>query len=268
MKHRNEHEEKAWARFRKQVGPNIWSAKDLAHSFLAGAIFGMLILAPAALADNEINIEQSGDTFQLGVDQFGHKNQILMLDGNSFISSASLDMYLVQVNTSHTALPNKIRFDEINGTGNQMKLGQGIDWEDITSDTNLSWDYDNLEGGGHEMDITMYGNYNQLAVQQTNQTTSTDGHDFDLHLAGDNNEVKIKQQSDGAKNVDLTIYNSYNDVFIRQKGNGAQHNANVLLDGLYGTDLILKQFGTTTQTYTLSIDCLTVGGCATSVTQE
>lgn len=217
--------------------------------------------------DNLISLEQSGDDFALGVEQIGYKNEILMLDGNSFISAASLDMYLVQVNTNPNALPNKIRFNEITGSGNQMKLGQGIDWQDITSNTNLNWNYDNLEGGGHEMDITMYGDYNQLAVQQTNQTTSIDGHDFDLHLAGDYNEVKIKQQSDGAKNVDLTVYNHYNDVFIRQKGNGAQHNANVTLDGLYGTDLILKQFGTTTQTYTLSVDCLTVGGCAVNVQQ-
>ena len=79
---------------------------------------------------------------------------------------------------------------------------------------------------------------------------------------------KIKQQSNGAKNIDLTIYNDYNDVFIRQKGNGATHNANITLDGLYGTDLILKQMSGTNQTYTWSVDCMTVGGCSTSVTQE
>jgi hypothetical protein len=191
-----------------------------------------------------------------------------MLDSNSYISATNLDMYLVQVNTSSTALPNKIRFDEISGQGNQMKLGQGIDWTDITSDTDLSWSYDGWEGGGHEIDITMYGDYNQLAVQQTNQTNASDGHNFDLHLAGDNNEVKIKQQSNGAKSTDLTIYNDWNDVFIRQKGNGATHNANITLDGLYGTDLILKQMSQTNQTYSLSVDCMNFNGCGVTVTQE
>ena len=129
-----------------------------------------------------------------------------MLDSNSYITAASLDLYLVQVNTSSTTLPNSITFDEVSGTGNQMKLGQGIDWTDITSDTDLSCNYDGWEGGGHEMDITMYGDYNQLAVQQTNQSNALDGHNFDLHLAGDGNEVKIKQQSNkGTQNAIVKI---------------------------------------------------------------
>ena len=228
----------------------------------------VLLFTPLAFADNEITIEQSGDNFQLGVDQVGFDNQIFMLDTNSYITATSLDMYLVQVNTSSSTLPNKIRFDEISGTGNQMKLGQGVGWTTLDSDTDLTWSYDNYEGGGHEMDITMYGDYNQLAVQQTNQTNALDGHNFDLHLAGDYNEVKIKQQSTGVKNIDLTIYNDYNDVFIRQKGNNASHNANITLDGIYGTDLILKQMSTTNQTYNLSVDCYTLGGCSVDVTQE
>tara|TARA_B100001057_G_scaffold271412_1_gene271654 strand:+ start:37926 stop:38666 length:741 start_codon:yes stop_codon:yes gene_type:complete len=239
------------------------------YIFLAGILFGVLMLAPVALADNEINIEQSGDTFQLGVDQVGFDNQILMLDNNSYITASSLDMYLVQVNTSNTSLPNKIRFDEVSGTGNQMKLGQGVSWDVLNSDTNLDWSDDGDEGGGHEIDITMYGDYNQLAVQQTNQWNAADGHNFDLHLAGDHNEVQIKQQGKASKTTNLTIYNDYNDVYVRQKGTNQPHTANITLDGLYGTDLTLIQFGTSgTQSYTISVDCMTVGGCSTSVIQE
>ena len=230
-------------------------------------ISAMLLLPAMCFADNEITIEQTGDTFQIGVDQIGYDNEIKMLDNNSFLSATSLSMYLVQVNTSSTTLPNKITFDEITGTGNQLKLAQGAAWDVLDSDTDLGWYYDDYEGGGHEIDISMYGNYNQLAVQQTNQTNALDGHNFDLHLAGDYNEVKIKQQSSGVKNIDLTIYNDYNDVFIRQKGNNTSHSANITLDGLYGTDLILKQLGTTAQTYNLSVDCITVGGCSVDVQQ-
>lgn len=237
--------------------------------------FGWLILVMyfllatgKAYADNEISIEQTGDNLQLGIDQIGYANEIFMLDGNSYITASSLDMYLVQVNTSSTALGNKIRFDEISGTGNQMKICQGCDWNTLDSDTDLTWDYDNLEGGGHEIDMQLYGDYNQLAIQQTNHTGALDGHNTDLHIAGDNNEVKIKQQSNGVKNVDLTIYNDWNDVFIRQKGNNASHNANVTLDGLYGTDVILKQMSGTNQTYNLSVNCMNVNGCGVTVTQE
>lgn len=229
-------------------------------------IVGLLsIIFPANADDNEIIIEQTGNNLQLGIDQIGFNNKIIMLDSNSYITATSLDMYLVQVNDSSGI--NKIIFDEVSGTGNQMKMAQGAAWNTLDSDTDLTWWIDSYEGGGHEIDITLYGDNNEMAVQQTNQGSTT-GHSFDLHLAGDDNKVQVKQQSDGDKNLNLTIYNDYNDVFVRQKGNNASHNANITLDGLYGTDLILKQMSTTNQTYTLTQNCLTVGGCAVSVTQE
>ena len=215
--------------------------------------------------DNVISLEQSGDNLALGVDQIGYNNQIVMKDNNSYINSSNLNMYLVQVNDS--AGQNKITFDEVSGSGNQMKLAQGASWNTLDSDTDLTWWADGYEGGGHEIDITLYGDNNDMAVQQTNQGSTT-GHSFDLHLAGDDNKVQVKQQSDGAKNLNLTIYNDYNDVFVRQKGNNTSHTATITLDGLYGTDLILKQMSTTSQTYNLSQTCMTVGGCAVNVLQE
>jgi hypothetical protein len=231
-----------------------------------GVILILLFFAVQIWADdNVINMEQTGDNLELGVDQYGYNNTVDMVDNNSYITASNLSMYLVQVND--TAGINKILFNEISGTNNQMKLGQGVAWNTLDSETDLSWWYDSWEGGGHEINITLYGDDNDMAVQQTNQG-STSGHNFDLHLAGDNNKVQIKQQSDGVKTTNLTIYNDYNDVYIRQKGNNATHNANITLDGLYGTDLTLKQMSTTNQTYTLSVDCMRVGGCSTTVTQE
>jgi len=215
--------------------------------------------------DNIISVEQSGDNLALGIDQIGYNNQILMKDDNSYITSSSLSMYLVQHNDSNSI--NKIIFDEVSGSGNQMKIAQGVAWNTLDSETDLSWWADGYEGGGHEIDITLYGDDNDMAVQQTNQGSTT-GHSFDLHLAGDGNKVQVKQQSDGAKNLTLTIYNDYNDVFVRQKGNNTSHTATITLDGLYGTDLTLRQMSTTSQTYNLSQTCMTVGGCAVNVLQE
>jgi len=233
-------------------------------------ILGMLILPAMCFADdNVISIEQSGDNFELGIEQIGYDNEIKMLDASSYITAGSLGMYLVQFNTGSGSLPNSIIFDEISGTGNQMKLGQGIGWSTLDSETDLGWNHDGDEAGGHEMAITMYGDYNKLAVQQTNQWNAIDGHNFNLHVAGDHNEVQIKQQGKASKTTNLTIYNDYNDVFVRQKGSNQPHTANITLDGLYGTDLTLLQFGTNgTQNYTISVDCMTVGGCSTSVTQQ
>ncbi len=227
----------------------------------------LLLTSLSGKADNEIALDQSGDNFQLGIEQQGAKNKVAMFDAASFINSSNLSMYLVQINGNTGAKQNTITFDEMTGSGNEIKLCQGCAWTTLDSDTDLTWWVDNYESGGHDIDITLYGDNNQLAVQQTNQTGASDGHDFDLHLAGDENKVQIKQQSNGAKTVDLTIYNDYNDVFVRQKGNGATHNATITLDGTYGTDLILKQLGTTSLNYTLSQTCITVGGCAITVEQ-
>ena len=66
--------------------------KSLGEITALGAVFFMSILAlsPSIEADdNLIHIEQSGDTFQLGVDQFGFNNTIDMLNSDSFITATS-----------------------------------------------------------------------------------------------------------------------------------------------------------------------------------
>lgn len=212
----------------------------------------------AALADNEINIEQTGDNLDLQIDQIGSSNIVQMLDNNSYINSSSLDIWIVQYNFGYE---NKIAIDEISGTGNDIKLAQGAGWD---SD---GWTTDGYESGGHYIEMDLYGNNNEIQWHQTNQTGSTDGHNFNLHIAGSDNSVIGRQQSDGVKEMELTIYNSFNDVLLRQKGNNATHSADIILDGLYGTDFTLKQLGSTTQSYSISVDCLNPAGCSYNVQQ-
>ena len=211
-----------------------------------------------ALADNEINIEQTGDNLDLQIDQIGSSNIVQMLDNNSYINSSSLDIWIVQYNFGYE---NKIAIDEISGTGNDNKLAQGAGWD---SD---GWTTDGYESGGHYIEMDLYGNNNEIQWHQTNQTGSTDGHNFNLHIAGSDNSVIGRQQSDGVKEMELTIYNSFNDVLLRQKGNNATHSADIILDGLYGTDFTLKQLGSTTQSYSISVDCLNPAGCSYNVQQ-
>jgi len=264
MKYKNEHEERAWKMLEKSVGPFKWTGLDMVKAFAFGTTMGLLfgvLLAIPVLADNEISIEQTGDNLNLTVEQVGANNIIKMQDVYSYINSASLNMLLVQYNNTNTS--NQIVIDEMNGSGNTVRLAQGAAWSDATSST---YSYDGLEGGGHYIEMDLYGNNNHLQGHQTNQGGTT-GHDFNFHLAGNNNDIWFKQQHDGGKDIDLTIYNSDNDVTLQQKGNGAAHSANITLDGIYGTTLNLLQQGTTNQTYNLSVDCYTVGGCSASVTQ-
>ena len=218
----------------------------------------LLLFVTDAFADNEINIEQTGDNLDLKIDQIGSSNIVQMLDNNSYINSSSLDIWIVQYNFGYE---NKIAIDEISGTGNNIKLAQGAGWD---SD---GWTTDGYESGGHYIEMDLYGNNNEIQWHQTNQTGSTDGHNFNLHIAGSDNSVIGRQQSDGVKEMELTIYNSFNDVLLRQKGNNATHSADIILDGLYGTDFTLKQLGSTTQSYSISIDCLNPAGCSYDVQQ-
>ena len=218
----------------------------------------LLLFVTDAFADNEINIEQTGDNLDLKIDQIGSSNIVQMLDNNSYINSSSLDIWIVQYNFGYE---NKIAIDEISGTGNNIKLAQGAGWD---SD---GWTTDGYESGGHYIEMDLYGNNNEIQWHQTNQTGSTDGHNFNLHIAGSDNSIIGRQQSDGVKEMELTIYNSFNDVLLRQKGNNATHSADIILDGLYGTDFTLKQLGSTTQSYSISIDCLNPAGCYYNVQQ-
>lgn len=218
----------------------------------------LLLFVTDAFADNEINIEQTGDNLDLKIDQIGSSNIVQMLDNNSYINSSSLDIWIVQYNFGYE---NKIAIDEISGTGNDIKLAQGAGWD---SD---GWTTDGYESGGHYIEMDLYGNNNEIQWHQTNQTGSTDGHNFNLHIAGSDNSIIGRQQSDGVKEMELTIYNSFNDVLLRQKGNNATHSADIILDGLYGTDFTLKQLGSTTQSYSISIDCLNPAGCSYNVQQ-
>jgi len=52
-----------------------------------------------------------------------------------------------------------------------------------------------------------------------------------------------------------------------QKGSGS-HNAQITLQGTYPTILNLLQDSSTNQSYTLTQNCVTAGGCSVSVTQQ
>jgi len=189
-----------------------------------------------AKGDNEIFIDQTGNNFAILGVQYGDNNTIT-IDGT--------------------------------GDNNGIKLCQGCAFDYPESYTNHDHWTDDWESGGHTMDLTISGSGNGISAQQTNQgNAGNNAHSYELNLSGDYNEVTTIQQHDGAKTIDLTIYNDDNDVLIRQKGNGANHDATVELDGTYGTDLTLKQFGAITQTYSLTQNCLNPSGCSISVTQQ
>ena len=229
--------------------------------FVTACLLAFYITASVkANADNEVFVDQAGNNFAIGVEQIGAKN-------NATVTADGTNQQLLIIQYNDSSVDNTATVDAT-GDDNGIKLCQGCAFDYPESYTNHDYTYDNWEYGGHSIDLNITGNRNGISAQQTNQGNAGDnGHSYELNLTGDDNEVTTIQQHDGAKSIDLTIYNDENDVFIRQKGSGATHTATIELDGTYGTDLTLKQFNSTA-TYSLTQNCITVGGCSISVTQQ
>jgi hypothetical protein len=64
----------------------------------------------------------------------------------------------------------------------------------------------------------------------------------------------------------MTIRTDGGTQDILQKDDGA-HTATIDLTGSYHTDLSLIQRGNTNQSYSLTQNCLTSGGCTVGITQ-
>lgn len=227
---------------------------------------GWLILASwcsLAFADNEITIDQTGgDNLNLTISQAGSNNVIKMYDAYSYANGADMTLTLVQQN--ETTTNNVIEIWHLDGNGNTIRWAQGTAWDNATSTT---YGDDGNEGGGHYARLDIHGDNNHLQGHQTNQG-STLGHTFRSIIYSNNNDIWVRQEGNGAKNINLTTWVDGNDISVLQKGDWAQHTASISLSGSEPTTLNLLQQGTTTQSYSLSQNCVTVGGCSVSVTQD
>ena len=225
---------------------------------------GMLIIPMITIADdNEINIPSiTGNDIEINITQIGYANTIQCYNTTScYTNLPSGELTLIQEN--HSGTENKIELWHLDGQDNIIRWGQGVAWSGATSE---SYSYDGVEGGGHYSRLDVHGDYNHLQGHQTNQG-STSGHTFTSLIFSDSNDIWVRQQHDGAKTINLTTNSDGNDITLRQKGAWATHTANITLSGSDPTTLNLLQQGTTTQSYTLSQTCVTVGGCSVSVTQ-
>jgi hypothetical protein len=226
-------------------------------------IIGVLCIPMTYADDNEINIPNvSGNDIEIKINQVGYANTIQCYQTSScYTNLPGGELNLVQYNDSGTI--NKIELWHLEGQDNIIRWGQGVAWDNATSST---YSYDGQEGGGHYARLDVHGDYNHLQGHQTN-AGSTSGHTFTSLIFSDYNDIWVRQQYNGAKTINLTTYNDGNDITLRQKGSWATHVANITLSGTDPTTLNLLQQGTTTQSYSLSQNCATVGGCSVSVTQ-
>lgn len=255
---------------------------------------GWLILASYASLlianDNEVYINQVGNNFDLTINQTGYNSKVdfsvggannvvdITQQGNSaYVGFTTLwgsglswggdldgdynNLKIVQTcNQGSSCGSDRFEF-HIAGNSNDVDFYQGYR---IDADGTLH-SIDDYEYGGHFTRLDIHGSNNKfLGSQRANDS----GHEHSniTYIYGDYNDVYTRQESNQDKTLTLTIYNDNNDIDMIQKGS-ASHSATVSINGLYATDLHMLQQGTTAQTYSLTQDCQTVGGCSVSVTQ-
>jgi len=224
-----------------------------------------LLLSSFAKADNEIILENvfDSDNLNLSITQVGANNTIDCYQINSCdVDGNNVSLHFEQTNESSNE--NKIQIWHLDGNSNQIRWGQGVS---LTNSSDTTFLYDGLDSGGHYARMDIHGDSNSIVGFQQNGGGSNSGHTFTTLIWSDNNEIWARQQGDGAKSLHIQTYNDGNEIEVRQKGNGANHSANIVLSGTYPTDLYLFQRSEVTQSYSLTQNCLTVGGCGISVTQ-
>ena len=194
--------------------------------------------------DNHIHVEQvsGGDDVSLTINQLGYGNE-------------------VEFSFAHT---NNVFNLTQHGTGNYIGWvsywGSGKSWGgdvDGSDNTETVLQYDGATYGRH-----IWGDDNTVDVYQHGS------HTFNLDIHADDTNVELWQEGTGSHYAHSYFYGSADgsDVDLTQK-DGANHNAQIRLQGTQPTTLTLLQQGSTNQSYTITNTCYTVGGCTVNVSQ-
>lgn len=171
-----------------------------------------------ATDDNEINIEQDGDTLTLYIDQYGYGNKIGLDDFSSSSSAMPITGSSLTFNIDQIGNENLL-FGTYIGDSTTANLL----W---TGDSNI-WDWNVGYVGSSDsstFDVDFTGDSNTMDFDQ-GYNASAERLDFDLTVIGDSNIFDVDIDVDDAIwNFDIT--GGSNNIKTLQK-DGAEHEINV-----------------------------------------
>jgi len=221
--------------------------------------------------DNIIHIEQTGDNFNLDIEQIGYSNIVEMynsyyVDSNNNVwymtgmINGSSNTVNIEQNRVAGIKENVVSIGAVEGYGNALHIKQGY------AQNGNTWA--NAHGGNF-MGIAIGGDNNTVHHTQSAGKISdlTEGHESYIHIGSNDNYVVVDQHEGGSQFLEVNILSDDNTVEVTQKGTGS-HTAAIQLDGLYGTDISLTQDSQVNQGYTIQQYCMTVDGCAVTVVQN
>jgi len=224
---------------------------------------GGITNAPITGNNNSLSITQNGDYMTFEGHLIGSNNSLTSFQGGGANNS------FIRVSTT--------------GSNNTGDLRQG---------KKMDGTVDGNDSGNHEQYITVVGDGNTINTSQVNSNGANSDHHMAHIITGDTNTLSHEQYADNKKQGFVEITGDSNTVSLQQR-NGANHFADIVLTGdnhnvnglqagnsgahNFTVDLTnsggaynmsTTQSSTTAQTYSLTGSCVTVGGCAVSVTQN
>ena len=220
--------------------------------------------------NNSVNLSMAHDDNTLDFNQVGNNNTISWVSywGSGKIWGGDIDgtnntLKFEQYNTTGSD-SNRIGF-HMPGNNNDLHVCQGATFSSST-DTTCSGTTPNSEYGGHTINLDVHANGNRIKIGQETGTGNADHYAQIYYYNGDNNDTFITQKGNGDKSLYMDIRTDGGEQEVMQKGDG-DHTATVNLFGSYHTDLSLTQQGNTAQSYSITQNCQTSGGCGISLTQ-
>ena len=184
-----------------------------------------------ATDDNEININQTGDTLTLFIDQYGYGNKIGLDDFSSSSSPMSVTGTSLNINIDQVGNENLL-FGTIaadSSTYNLLFTGDSNSWDwnigyigssdasaidvDITGDSNVM-DFDQGYNASAErlyLDLTVLGNTNIFDVD-----IDVDDAIWNVDVTGASNNINTMQKDGGEQEINLTLSGDSADIDINQ----------------------------------------------------
>ena len=184
-----------------------------------------------ATDDNEINIDQTGDTLTLFIDQYGYGNKIGLDDFSSSSSPMSVTGTSLNINIDQVGNENLL-FGTIaadSSTYNLLFTGDSNSWDwnigyvgssdssaqdvDITGDSN-TMDFDqgyNASAERLDLDLTVLGNTNIFDVD-----IDVDDAIWNFDITGASNNINTMQKDGGEQEINVTLSGDSADIDINQ----------------------------------------------------
>lgn len=234
----------------------------------------------AMLAGNRIDLEVSGPTNSVTIEQVGQYNKIQGLGGgNAWVGGFTNSVNIKQGDSLSGR--NLIEYYS-QGNGNNVTISQA---RDTTTGAQ-----DGQESGGHIIRFSATGNSGTYVIRQGNDGGANSGHFLSYTMQGGGGTHTVKQSNNNEKQAFVNINGSYVNETVLQSGTGSHyldltltgnsHNVNItqkdagshkatinLTNAGGASSLSLVQQGNTAQVYSITQQCATLSGCSVSVTQ-